>query len=432
MKNPVERRLEKIEDIWSGFAQDQAIRVLQFEGNEDDVRLLELFLEMQMDEGSTLPDLILRFSLPFQSAETYGNALAGAFRKEYQSSAEELSEDDLKLWNPPPVLAGTDVQPHDNLIVTLDSFCSHFSDLFERVALVLTPDSISDMAAFHGWMRQVAELPYPEAAMAVLIGLSQNNSLLESDEAEDAPTFTTHLLDLDGAGALEELAKTEGAEGPGKAFRLHFLAIGNAGKAKNPRAARRSARDARKIAREQGWVDQEVVIHLALGSALLSSQEPKEAAKVYSNAVALSQKLMHNRHPGGEKLVLTSLLSEGAAWFSAEDYRRAAVTYQKTGIFAGKIEDHRSAIDAWRMASYCHAETREYQSAWDCGVNALDAGEYVEPPDREDTTLAYAGDMLLRMLKDQGGDTARVDEVGTRMTGMLGPDWRESVEAAAS
>ena len=236
----------------------------------------------------------------------------------------------------------------------------------------------------------------------------------------------TIRLDLDMPGAVEELAKNEGCEGPAKDFRLQFLAIGNAGKAKNPRAARRAAREARRIARKEGWVDQEVVIHLSLGSALLASEVPKEAGKVYANAVALSQNLMHNRHPSGTSLLLTSLMSEGAAYFSAQDYNAAALVYQETGRFAQEIEDYPVAIDAWRMASFCHAQANVAERAWACGQIALDVGALIDEADRASTTLSHTGEMLLHFCKNEGGSERRTEDVIRRMKQLLGPKWAAS------
>lgn len=431
MKNPIERRLARIHELWSEHADDPATRLIEWVGPADDLRMVELYFELQNEDGGQVPDLILRFDTPFESVKTFGDALAKALREEYERSSEGLAEDNLSVWAPVVQLDPATSRPHDTLIVTLESFCDQFGAMFQRLALVLTPDAVSDIAAFQDWLVQAVSGPLPAPVVFVLLGPPEGGLCLSEAQCKELPAAIVPLQ-LDMSGAVEELAKSEGAEGPGKDFRLQFLAIGSAGKAKNPRAARRAAREARRIARAQKWPDQEVVVHLSLGSALLASNTPKDAAKVYARAVALSQHLMENKHPGGQALVLTSLMSEGAAQFTAQDYREAARIYQNAGRFAQDVEDLPAAIDAWRMASYCFSELENFESAWECGQIMLSVGEAVEPADRTATTLLHGGEMLLGFLEDRSAEQKRMLELDAQMSHLLQENWPGIREGATS
>ena len=148
MQNAVERRLAQILEHWSTHAADMDARMLKWLAGVDDLRMVELFFELQNEDGSDLPDLILRFSTDFHAGDTYGDALARAMRAEYEASTEDLAEYNLCDWKPVPLFDRKTAKPDDNLVVTLQSFCDLFGEMFERLALVLTPATVADEAGF--------------------------------------------------------------------------------------------------------------------------------------------------------------------------------------------------------------------------------------------------------------------------------------------
>lgn len=428
MKNAIERRLLVIEEDWSSIAQNPETRVVKWEASVEDLRMAELFFEIQNEETSTLPDLFLTFSVGFYSLETFGDELAIAIRDEYQICAETLVEEGIAHWEPDPLFTASPENQFRNFVETLHSFCNQFDSMFERLALVLTPDEISDPIAFESWLREIPKLALPTSVILVVLQSTEASAWFEISEG-DQPSLKSISLNLDMPAAAEELAKREGQEGPGKDFRLQFLAIGNAGKAINPKAARRAARCARDIARKEGWLDQEVVVHLSLGSALLAANEPEAACKVYSKASEISLLLVEQEHPGGDALALTSQMSEGAALFAAQDFEQAAIVYRKAGNFAQRTQDLPASIDAWRMASYCYWQTAEAERAWECGTIALELGAEMEPADREATTLSYAGEMLVYFCNASPVFSSRSRDIQATMNSLLGEKWRVLTEA---
>src|SRR5262249_58967281 len=70
-KNPIERRLDEVRAHWDQFAEQPEARLLCWQADGDDARLVEVFLEVQR-HGGDVPDLFIRFNTPFLNPAGFG------------------------------------------------------------------------------------------------------------------------------------------------------------------------------------------------------------------------------------------------------------------------------------------------------------------------------------------------------------------------
>lgn len=420
MANAVERRIETVEGLWNEAAADPACRVIVFRGQADDLQIVEVFLALQNEEVGRTPDLFVTIPDPIGDATTFGDIAAERLVSDYRSCAEALIDEGLQPWDGPGRGAsqGTSL---DRLAVTCASFCHHFAGVFRRLVLVLVPGRTANAASLRNWLEAVASAPMPDEVAVVV--LERTDAPMLGDLVDAVPGAVREIvLDLDMPGAIEELAKTEGHEGPGKELRLHLVALGKAGAARNARASMRAAEAAAAIADREEWPDQSVVVDISLGTALLAAGEAEGAVTAYRRAARKAALLAKDDHPAGRSLWFTAAMSEGSAHYAREAFLEAGATYERA---CALTDDPVMRIEAWRMAAHCHAHSDQPDHAWAAAEEALAVGEVLDAEARAGTTLRYVGEEMLRLAAAPGAGTGRSEQVERRMWSLLGGGWRD-------
>ena len=168
-KNAIEKRIDELTDIWNEFAQNHETKALRWLLVADEARMIDLFLEMQNEEISDIPDLFIRFEAPFENPAHYGFILRQALCDQYDESREDIGQEGLATdWTCPLP------QPGDlpTFINSCRSFGEHYSELMENLVVVLTPETVADVSAWEQWLLDLvnAELPPNLKIMVVYAG----------------------------------------------------------------------------------------------------------------------------------------------------------------------------------------------------------------------------------------------------------------------
>jgi hypothetical protein len=427
-KNAVERRLDLLHDQWNEFAQAPEPRLLRWMIRADEWRMIEAFLAVESDErtGET-PDLFVRLAEPFRDVDSYGAALLDELRRQYAEAADALAEEGVPghPWEPPAPAPGT-----HSLLAFADGCAAlqaHYTELMERLALVLAPAEVADYAEWKRWLLAAAER-LPEGVRLVVVD-SVEAPALEGLAAADPERVRTVAAGLDMPAAYQELARAGGTASPGGQFRVAFAALAAALGAGDLAGAERAGQGAVAVATEHGWPQLSAAVHMAMGGGFMGAGRTADAVAAYARADAAGAQAEAHGDEAGPGLRLQAALGSAGARFAAGDFAGAAAAYEGALPLAQRAGDRRMAMECWRMSAYCHEQHGDAERAWLHGSRALDAGEALPPEERALSTLPYAGEGMLRLALHS---PAHAEGVERRMAALLGTRaWRPAAAAGA-
>ena len=422
-KNAIEKRIDELTDIWNEFAQNHETKALRWLLVADEARMIDLFLEMQNEEISDIPDLFIRFEAPFENPAHYGFILRQALCDQYDESREDIGQEGLATdWTCPLP------QPGDlpTFINSCRSFGEHYSELMENLVVVLTPETVADVSAWEQWLLDLvnAELP-PNLKIMVVDSLDSPALERLAQEAEERVQSVAPALDM--PGAMEELVRDVPGHGPGHTFRRLFVALTNAAAAGDLKKSQKTADSALAIATKEKWPQMQVVIHMALGGAFIGSGKFDDALASYQKSEQIAVAANEAGDPAAPKLMLQTKMAQASALIGQSRYADAAALYESAAALAENQQDHFMILENWRMAAYCQEELEQMDRSWDAGQLAIQAAEKMDDDLRVNSALPYVGQGLLR-IAEKRDDSKGAEMVEQRMVELIGPDWKDKLE----
>jgi hypothetical protein len=426
-KNAIEKRLDVLEDLWNGFAQNPGPRLCRWLVTPAESRMVEAFVEFQNEESSDVPDFFIRFNEPFEAPERYGFVLREALAAKYQEVRPRLLEEGVETnWQCPPLLANENDQAA--FLRALDSFRAECGSS-ELLVAALLPTRIDDPAAWQGWIHKLIKTPAP-AGVRYLVADSMESPALGKLAEKETVLVQTILPELNMPAAYLDLAKGDGRIHPGVLFRLNFLALTQAASTGNMAKIKELATAATGIAQKEGWKTMESVVQMTVASACLSARDVAGALAAYKAAGAVANQGARNGDPAAPKVILHAKLAEGSALISASQFRDAASVYEEAASMATQLNDPFLCMESWRMAAYCHEGDKNVEKSWRCGNLALDAAEKIKADDRPKSPLPHVGRGMLRVVGR--GNRELTEHVHRRMTALLGQDWKAAEEGGTA
>ncbi|MFE0752548.1 hypothetical protein ACFW16_01240 [Inquilinus sp. NPDC058860] len=432
MKNAIERRVDRLAALWNDAASDPGMRLFCWRCDLDEQRLLGIFTELEHEEVAQTPGSFIRLVSPFSTLQGYASVLATELAAQYEAGREDLRKDGLfAAWQPPDRME--EESPGQHLLRVADSLRAAYADTVQLLVLCLEPGTIADDAAWRRWVESLVQAEIP-ARLRFMVVDPIDSPRLAGLETERPDRVRLIEPRLDMPAALDELARSEGEEGPAKTFRIHLVTLANAAGKGNTRLVEQAGANGLAVARAEGWADQEVVVLMSLAAARLGAADFDGAAKGYREAVAAARRAGEGGHPAAAKLELSAGMGLGSALLAESRWPEAARIYEACVPLASKADDGMMVLESWRMAAHCHEQARADREAWRCGEHALAAGEALPADQRRSSTLPWVGQTMLRLLARYDGDTPQAVQVRRRLDGLLGPDWERALtpgEAAA-
>lgn len=431
MANAIERRLERMRSLWNGFAADGEARLLIWRCDLDERRMVDMLVALEAEEGAATPDVFLQLEAPVSDAGRYAGELLDELQAHYAASVDGLRDMGIDTsWQ---------VQPADpakadgrRLLEALDSFRRHYAVRMDLLVIYLAPTAVADAAGWRGWLGKLGTAELPERVRFMTTDLLEA-PLLDGLDAARPARIKVMEPDLDMGAAIEELARSEGAPGPAKEFRCRLVTVANAAASRNPKAAERASREGLKIARGEGWIDQEVVIHMAMGAARLAAAELDKAATSYRDAIQAARRARQAEHPAGAKLELAAGMGLGGALVAAGRWQEAARVYEAVTPIAEAARDGVMTLESLRMAAWCHEQAGADADAWRCGTKALDAGAELPAEQRAASTLPWVGRTMLGLLgRHYGGEQDHETSLRARLDGLMGTGWEKRLELGSA
>jgi hypothetical protein len=427
-RNAIERRIDHLASLWNSASDEPAIRLVRWLVDLDEGRMVDVFVALEGQSAAQTADAFLKLGTPFENERDYATALLRELMAAAEASREGLRAKGLRDdWRAPAATQGQGAGRH--LLIAAASLAAHYEDRFERLVLVLAPAAIRDSAGWRRWIEQLLRADIP-ASLRVMLCDPADAPLLDGIEAGAPGRAITLEPRLNMVAAISELARAEGADGPAKSFRIQLVALAAAARVKNGEAAQQAADRAVAIAHAEKWPDQEVVAMMALGATRLATGELDLAVRAYRGAFRAAEQAGVVGHPAAPKLRVAAGMGLGGAMLAAACWADAARVYEATAPLALTAQDGIMTVEAWRMASYCHAQAGAAAHSWQCGAEALQAGAALPPDLRGASTLPWVAQTMLRLIKGHVQQEQHTASLRARMDALLGQGWEARLDPA--
>jgi hypothetical protein len=422
-RNAIEKRIDELTDIWNEFSQESEAIMLRWLLVPDEARMIDLFLEMQNEELSDIPDLFIRFQEPFENPTKYGFELREALCRKFDEIREGIGEEGLlKDWICPLP------QPGDipTFINCCHSFGEYYVELMDNLVIVLAPEKIADIRSWEQWLIHLVSADLPPG-LKVMVLDSLNSPKLEglADGTGDRVKSIAPALNM--PGALEELVQDIPGHSPGHAFRRMFVAMSNASGAGDLKKCQKAAHSALSLATKEQWPVMQVVVHMSLAGALLGAGKFEEALSNYQQAEKIAVVANKMGDPAAPKLITQTKMAQASALIGKSRYTDAAAVYESAAAIAENQQDHFMALENRRMAAYCQEITEHFDLSWHSGMLAIQAAEKMEHDVRVNSTLPYLGQAMFRVAELRK-DSKGKETIEQRMIELMGTDWHADLE----
>lgn len=387
-RNPVEKRMAQLHDLWWERTDDPALRAIVLRVPPDSQRMLDAFFALQMvDSAYGTPDLFLRVDTAFETGFRYSRELRQELIDTYRHNRPQLvkqgvtgawDEEEKPGWDSPAgfVRAGLSLARHLRR---------------QRMSIVLQPGSMSDAACFERWLDAAMQTPVPpqDAGLLRLVLVD------DSDTRAWQPLVERHggamrVVDapLDILEAAREIAAQSGGGGNGVAlFRQLYadmLSLLRQGDAAGVEAA---GERALRLATRNGWADQRAVLDMVVGGAWLQARDFGASIARYRRARDAATEAAQARNPMGATLFMQGWMAEGGAWAAAGDMKQAAHAFEQAADAAHRVphpmfavEGHRAAAQAWRSAG-------DRERAWASALAGIREARAMADADRPHSTV---------------------------------------------
>ena len=417
--NPILRRLQILEGLWNEFAADADARILRWIASDDSVQMLQTFIDLQ-SESSEIPDLFIELKSPLLKPAEWTSQLLAEFTQTVADNRANIEALGIVVrWNPPPPQPPPD---HPTLLNSLIEFATFTQSLADHFVVVLNPSAVISRSELDNWLTKLATLPIPEALRFMVIDYDHPPQLRRLAES---PVGRSVDPQLNMSQAYEQIAAEAGPPGPGHDFRRYYVATTNAAGQGDTAAASQAAAKAIEIAVRENWHHLACTVQMALGAAWFTAGKPTEFLNCCHAAL---KHLLGQTDDVCRKLLVTVHMSTGSACIAAGKTADAATPFQAAATAAAEIQDHRGELEGWRMAAWCLEQAGQSQPAWDCSLKSLAAAKLLDPEQRRNTHLPWAGETMLRLARK---DKQRRDLTENQMTELLGQDWKSLLTPGA-
>lgn len=426
-KNAVEERLERIEEEWLAFVGDAGARVGRWRLDGDGIGMVQVFMETQTLEGSSVEDFFLRLEVPFTDPARHGLLLREAFIQEVEAGAEDMAAAGVAPWHPPP--PDPRVDDIGEILLVMHHFAAAYQDLFPRVVLVLLPgDPPANPDAWRWWVSRLVQRSGPEHLRVMLFDPAAA-PLLDDVAAAHPGTLMTLAPELDMPGAIDSLARDVGGTGPGDLFRRYFVGLSTAAQRGNVEAALALGASAVAVARKQAWPQQVAVVQMALGTILMGAGRLREAFASFGAARSEAVASREAGDPGSDVVVLQARLAEAGALLQAEALPEAAQAYEDVLSIAAEHgpADPLLVLESRRMAAHCYERMGRADAALHHLGGALQGADAIDPDQRLDTTLPFVVQSAWRITGEPAWSGYR-PAIEARVHELLGPEWPARVQ----
>ena len=180
--NPIQKRLEKLEGLWTAFIEQPEARILRWLVDDDAMQMIQLFVDLQSEPVSEIPDLFVEFKTDFELPADFAGALIATLQEQYDANREAIAADGIQAdWVCPKCSSPPTIT---DLVSVLVSFHASHQALAEHLAVVLWPEKTPKAALWERWLTELVALRIPPVIRFVVVDRKQFPSLEKLAESQ--------------------------------------------------------------------------------------------------------------------------------------------------------------------------------------------------------------------------------------------------------
>lgn len=429
-ENAIQKEIAKLSEHWQTFTDgDQAI--LHWLIKSTNVPLANTFIKIKEQFDEDNGEWFIQLTPEFRDMQSFAGDLAEELNELIEEGlAETDGENPVNDWKTP------DLSKAQSGFHALFLSCAAVLKLFDKnieiLTLVISPTAVKKPQEYSQWWALACKIKrdfkewHPKLKLLVLDNLDK--PFLSQTFAHNSDVALSQTPSLDFNGAARAIAEQANDGSDSGKFRLHLLDMNNAVGEQDRKKLETASAAALEIAEKNQWFDLWATTLMTRGGGWLNFKVLDLAAKDYRQAQQVAAQGVEKQTPGCDKLWLQAMLFEGTAYFMANYLEHAANAYQNAAKKAEELKDSWVCLEAWRMASLSMERHKQTETAWQFATKALTVGREMKPAEREQSTLAFVGQAMLR-ISPNGQVKAEVKNAFDRM---LGDEWLKQVEAATA
>ncbi len=390
-KNPVERGLEQLRELWlqATEAPERRLLVWRTPGNAE--RMIDAFFEIQKHPGPwAVPDMFLALDAEFETGYGYSRTLKEALVASYSASRDGFIEEGAADWG---AVAQTYADSPEGVVGLLDAFARHHRDYLRNVVLVVRPKGLTSGEALERWVQRALATP---ATPMVKFCMADDRERSQWQALVGRMGAAAHVIDaeLDMFDIASQTAAQAGGGGATAAYRPMLVDVMTTLEKSGPAEVSTRAARALRIAEREQWHDQQVVLHMAVAGAHMKQQQFGEAIIAYRKARDCAQLAP----PAvGPNLAMQSWFGEAGAWLAAQQWEKAANGYQLAAQQAKAVPNLMFVVEGLRMSSFCLLRAGQHNRARDMLLDAVGEAKAITPAERPMTTFPFVLHDLLKL-----------------------------------
>lgn len=429
-KNPIEKEIAKLGESWQAFTDgDQGILCWLIKSS--DVALANTFIKIKEQFDEDNGEWFIQLNSEFRDMQSFAGDLAEELNGLIEEGLAEADGDTpLNDWQKPDLRAAQ--SGFHGLFLSCDAILKIFGKDIELLTLVITPSAVKKPQEYAQWWALACKIrrDYKEwqGKLKLLVLDSAEKPFLSQTLEKNADVALCQTPPLDFNGAARAVAEQADDGSDSGKFRLHLLDMNNAIGEQDRGKLEKSSAAALEIAEKNQWFDMWTTALMTRGGGWLNFKIFDLAAKDYRQAQQVAAQGVEKQIPGCDKLLAQAMLFEGSAYFLANYLEHAARAYQNAAKKAEELKDSWMCVEAWRMASLSMERHKQTDIAWQFANQAFNVGRSMKPEEREQSTLAFVGQAMLR-LSPNGQVKSEVKNAFDRL---LGEGWLKQVEAATA
>jgi len=435
--DPITKVAQEFMQSWQRFRQSGKARLYRIDTDPSMHRdLWRIFRAIEMSPDNRSPYFI--FDTPFSDPNTFFDAAIKKIAADYALIREGLSKDGVQVGEL-NLVAGTPGEPEAEFAKAVESVWDQVKSQFEYLLLIFLPQQIEAKAEwpfvvekllllFESSKVRLAVADTPEGLLtdvcarhparwlagkffisktdlqdylfkvaaggwAALTGKGASaQSQPQASQASAAPVTTTACEDTStNPPAPKVLAPDEAA-----LLRTCMAKAATASADHKVEESLEALREGRVVCRRNGLLTHEAILAMAMANSLLAAQRDTDALEHYDEAIAVATRAET------PVVVMQARMGAASVLFRAQNYDRAAESYQQASEDAVAAGSDIMRIEALRMAGTCHNLQGRPDAAAACWNRALSSGANIPSAEIEASTIDQIGSQFVAMCEKNG------------------------------
>lgn len=411
-ENAITQRFELLSDQWEAFCEQKAL-ILCWLLKPDEFSLVDSFIDLENTEAAYTEDAWIPLYSSFESEYTHGFSLV----KELEGVLAEAELLDTESpWNGPQALDNEDNYHYFSRY--LHSLSQYFDEGFDHIAVVLKPNTISNIRNYHKWLLELQKVPFSSNVKIVLLDNALAPIYAPLSDSSDPALFHSLYAHLEMPKAYAELSAAPTNPSPGDLYKENFVAMQNAMSENRSDLLEQHAQQALTITQQESWPHLEIPIHMVRGAFYLSAKNYEFSLECYQSATQSADTAYSNSATDSQKMKVYALLGQSSVYIQIKDYYRAGILYAEAAELAKNENDLLTAMDCNRMACFCYTKESEWPQAKEHGGACLELAEQLGSETAKNSSFPYVKNDLLKASKKMDS-SQEVERLRARIDALL-------------